>query len=83
MSSVTSAPRVLILALGNWFRAPREQVLPHTAADVYHDARRDEPDLVEAYFTMGRAQLRWFGCRALDIRNENLRHRFARLEQEA
>jgi len=83
-ASVAGEPRGLPLRVAlfpqEWVR---DQNSPHIQAGVYHDAPWDEPDLVEAYVTMGRAQMRWAGYRALDIRNEDLRQRLAQLEQEA
>ena len=61
----------------------RDQNSAHIRDGAYHDAPWDEPDLVEAYVTFGRGQMRFAGYRALAYRNEELRSKLAELEKEA
>ncbi|MDF3070952.1 MAG: hypothetical protein K0R38_6553 [Polyangiaceae bacterium] len=61
----------------------RDQSSEHLRAGVYHDVPWDEPDLVEAYTTFGRGQMRFMSYRFLDVRNEDLRAKLAELERSA
>lgn len=58
----------------------RDQSSVHLRAGVYHDVPWNEPDLVEAYMTFGRAQMRFMSYRLLDVRDQDLRGRLAELE---
>jgi ATP-grasp domain len=59
----------------------RDRCSAHLHAGVYHDAPWDEPDLVEAYVTFGRGQMRFMSYRLLDARDEDLRKRLSELER--
>lgn len=59
----------------------RDQNSEHLRAGVYHDAPWDEPDLVEAYMTFGRGQMRFMSYRLLDVRDDDLRRKLAELER--
>jgi biotin carboxylase len=61
----------------------RDQNSAHLRDGVYHDAPWDEPDLVEAYVTFGRGQMRFMSYRLLDHRNQDLRGKLAELERES
>lgn len=63
-----------------WVRDPSSAYL---AAGVYHDAPWDEPDLVEAYVTFARGQMRFWLYRVMDGRNRELRQKLHELESRA
>jgi biotin carboxylase len=58
----------------------RDQRSPHLVPGVFHDVPWDEPDLVEAYVSFGRAQMRYALYRLADLRNDALRTKLAELE---
>jgi hypothetical protein len=58
----------------------RDQGSPHLAPGVFHDVPWDEPDLVEAYVTFGRSQMRYSLYGVADLRNDALRKKLAELE---
>ncbi|HVY30871.1 MAG TPA: ATP-grasp domain-containing protein [Polyangiaceae bacterium] len=57
----------------------RDQQSPHLAADVFHDVPWEEPDLVEAYMSFGRGQMRFKTYRLLDQRDRELRRALSEL----
>ncbi len=61
----------------------RDQKSPHLAGGVFHDAPWDEPDLVEAYMTFGRGQMRFAAYGAAERRNDGLRGKLSELEKPA
>jgi biotin carboxylase len=83
-SSGASEPRGLPTRVAlfpqEWVRDPKS---PHLAAGVYHDVPWEEPDLVEAYVSFARGQMRYNAYGALFARNEVLRARLEKLEKEA
>lgn len=58
----------------------RDQNSPHLVPEVFHDVPWDEPDLVEAYVTMGRGQVRFSAYQVGAVRNNALSERLAELE---
>ncbi len=58
----------------------RDQTSPHLVPEVFHDVPWDEPDLVEAYVSFGRAQMRYSQYHFADLRNDALRAQLTRLE---
>jgi biotin carboxylase len=70
-------PSKVVLFPQEWVRDQRS---PHLVPDVFHDVPWDEPDLVEAYVSFGRAQMRYAQYRLADARNDALRSKLVELE---
>jgi hypothetical protein len=71
-------PSKVVLFPQEWVRCSKT---PHLEPGVFHDVPWDEPDLVEAYIAMARAQMRFGAFRTLHARQERLRAMLLELEQ--
>jgi hypothetical protein len=61
----------------------RDQNSPSLVSEVFHDVPWDEPDLVEAYMTFGRAQMRYSAYQIAALRNGMLNAKLAELESSS
>ncbi len=61
----------------------RDQNSHHLESGVFHDVLWDEPDLFEAYLSIGRSQMRYTSYSLADQRNDALRTKLAELEAES